>query len=51
MKGTAIPVADRMGILTQLRGLATRHRSLTLLDPGGRRVLLPLTSEGRRRSR
>jgi hypothetical protein len=46
VKGPAIPVADRMGILPQLRGLATRNRSLTLLDPGGRRILqLPLTSD------
>ncbi|WP_262059761.1 FAD-dependent monooxygenase [Streptomyces sp. STR69] len=46
VKGPAIPVADRMGILPQLRGLATRNRSLTLLDPSGRRILqLPLTSD------
>ncbi|SED89988.1 2-polyprenyl-6-methoxyphenol hydroxylase [Streptomyces misionensis] len=46
VKGPAIPVADRMGILPQLRGLATRNRSLTLLDPDGRRILqLPLTSD------
>ncbi|MEU3620055.1 FAD-dependent monooxygenase [Streptomyces sp. NPDC006872] len=46
VKGPAIPVADRMGILPQLRGLATRNRSLTLLDPNGRRILqLPLTSD------
>ncbi|WP_399921365.1 transposase [Streptomyces kanamyceticus] len=46
VKGPAIPVADRMGILPQLRGLATRNRSLPLLDPGGRRILqLPLTSD------
>ncbi|QWB27179.1 MULTISPECIES: FAD-dependent monooxygenase [Streptomyces] len=46
VKGPAIPVAERMGILPQLRELATRNRSLTLLDPGGRRILqLPLTSD------
>lgn len=46
VKGPAVPVADRMGILPQLRELATRNRSLTLLDPGGRRILqLPLTSD------
>ncbi|MGW7534850.1 FAD-dependent oxidoreductase [Amycolatopsis sp. NPDC054798] len=46
VKGPAIPVAERMGILPQLRGLATRTRSLTLLDPGGRRILqLPLSSD------
>ncbi len=44
--GPAIPVADRMGILPQLRGPATRNRSLTLLDPGGRRIpQLPLASD------
>lgn len=52
VKGPAVPVADRMGILPQLRELATRNRSLTLLDPGGRRILqLPLTSDKRRRSK
>ncbi|PXX57788.1 2-polyprenyl-6-methoxyphenol hydroxylase-like FAD-dependent oxidoreductase [Nocardia tenerifensis] len=46
VKGPAIPVAERMGILPQLRELATRTRSLTLLDPDGRRILqLPLTSD------
>ncbi|MFF6904472.1 NAD(P)-binding protein [Streptomyces sp. NPDC012389] len=46
VKGPAIPVAERMGILPQLRELATRNRSLTLLDPDGRRILqLPLTSD------
>lgn len=46
VKGPAIPVADRMGVLPQLRELATRNRSLTLLDPDGRRILqLPLTSD------
>ncbi|AXK36770.1 monooxygenase [Streptomyces armeniacus] len=46
VKGPAIPVAERMGILPQLRGLATRNRSLTLLDPDGRRILrLPLPSD------
>ncbi len=39
VKGPAIPVAERMGVLPQLRGLATRNRSLTLLTPDGRRVL------------
>lgn len=47
VKGPAIPVAERMGILPQLRDLATRNRSLTLLDADGRRVLrLPLNSGG-----
>lgn len=47
VKGPAIPVADRMGVLPQLRGLATRNRSLTLLDPDGRRILRsPLASDG-----
>ncbi|MFD8431801.1 FAD-dependent monooxygenase [Streptomyces coelicoflavus] len=46
VKGPAIPVAERMGALLRLRELATRNRSLTLLDPGGRRILqLPLTSD------
>ncbi|MFE6776362.1 FAD-dependent monooxygenase [Streptomyces sp. NPDC057702] len=49
VKGPAIPVADHMGILPGLRELATRNRSLTLLDPAGRRVLrLPLASDGAR---
>jgi 2-polyprenyl-6-methoxyphenol hydroxylase-like FAD-dependent oxidoreductase len=47
VKGPAIPVAERMGILPQLRELATRNRSLTLLDPAGKRVLrLPSSSGG-----
>jgi 2-polyprenyl-6-methoxyphenol hydroxylase-like FAD-dependent oxidoreductase len=47
VKGPAIPVAERMGVMPQLRELATRNRSLTLLDPGGRRILrLPLNSDG-----
>ncbi|QFU89661.1 FAD-dependent monooxygenase [Amycolatopsis sp. YIM 10] len=47
VKGSAIPVAERMGILPRLRGLATRNRSLTLLDPAGKRVLrLPSASGG-----
>lgn len=47
VKGPAIPVAERMGILPQLRELATRNRSLTLLDPAGERVLrLPSSSGG-----
>lgn len=46
VKGPAIPVAENMGILPQLRGLATRNRSLTLLDPDGRQIFeLPLTSD------
>ncbi|ASF09529.1 putative monooxygenase [Nocardia brasiliensis NBRC 14402] len=46
VQGPAIPVAEHMGILPQLRELATRNRSLTLLDPDGRRILqLPLTSD------
>ncbi|GAA1948417.1 FAD-dependent monooxygenase [Amycolatopsis minnesotensis] len=47
VKGPAIPVAERMGILPPLRELATRNRSLTLLDPAGKRVLrLPSSSGG-----
>ncbi|RDI49745.1 2-polyprenyl-6-methoxyphenol hydroxylase-like FAD-dependent oxidoreductase [Nocardia mexicana] len=47
VKGPAMPVAERMGILPQLRELATRNRSLTLLDPAGKRVLrLPNSSVG-----
>ncbi|MFJ4654476.1 FAD-dependent monooxygenase [Nocardia sp. NPDC088792] len=47
VKGPAIPVAERMGILPQLRELATRNRSLTLLDPAGKPVLrLPSSSGG-----
>lgn len=47
VKGPAIPVAERMGVMPQLRELTTRNRSLTLLDPGGRRILrLPLNSDG-----
>ncbi|PDP84937.1 monooxygenase [Glycomyces fuscus] len=47
VKGPAIPVAERMGILPQLRELATRNRSLTLLDPAGKRVLrIPSSSGG-----
>lgn len=47
VKGPAIPVAERMGILPQLRELATRNRSLTLLDPAGKRILrLPASSGG-----
>ena len=47
VKGPAIPVAERMGVLPQLRELATRNRSLPLLDPAGKRVLrLPSSSEG-----
>ncbi|SOD63008.1 2-polyprenyl-6-methoxyphenol hydroxylase [Streptomyces zhaozhouensis] len=46
VKGPAIPVAQHMGVLPRLRELATRNRSLTLLDPAGRRILrLPLTSD------
>lgn len=46
VKGPAIPVAESMGVMPQLRELATRNRSLTLLDPGGRRILrLPLNSD------
>ncbi|OZM76202.1 FAD-dependent monooxygenase [Pseudonocardia sp. MH-G8] len=46
VKGPAIPVAERMGILQQLRERATRNRSLTLLDADGGRILqLPLTSD------
>nr|WP_042178491.1 FAD-dependent monooxygenase [Kibdelosporangium sp. MJ126-NF4]CEL13211.1 FIG01122658: hypothetical protein [Kibdelosporangium sp. MJ126-NF4]CTQ98901.1 FIG01122658: hypothetical protein [Kibdelosporangium sp. MJ126-NF4] len=46
VKGPAIPVAERMGILPQLRELATRNRSLTLLDPAGKRVLRLPSSPG-----
>ncbi|KAA8883857.1 NAD(P)-binding protein [Nocardia colli] len=47
VKGPAIPVAERMGILPQLRELATRNRSLTLLDPAGKQVLrVPASAEG-----
>ncbi|RJQ74426.1 monooxygenase [Pseudonocardiaceae bacterium YIM PH 21723] len=47
LQGPAIPVAERMGILPQLRELATRNRSLTLLDPAGKPVLrLPSSSGG-----
>ncbi|WP_410652246.1 FAD-dependent monooxygenase [Amycolatopsis sp. cmx-4-54] len=46
VKGPAIPVAERMGILPRLRELATRNRSLTLLDPAGERVLRLPTSSG-----
>ncbi|GGY00937.1 NAD(P)-binding protein [Streptomyces minutiscleroticus] len=47
VKGPAIPVAQDMNTLPQLRELATRNRSLTLLDPDGRRILqIPLTSDG-----
>jgi 2-polyprenyl-6-methoxyphenol hydroxylase-like FAD-dependent oxidoreductase len=46
VKGPALPVAERMDILPRLRELATRNRSLTLLDPAGRRVLrLPSSGE------
>ncbi|WP_410601046.1 FAD-dependent monooxygenase [Amycolatopsis sp. lyj-90] len=47
VKGPAIPVAERMGIVPRLREVATRNRSLTLLDPDGKRILrLPTSSEG-----
>ncbi|HEX6340951.1 FAD-dependent monooxygenase [Umezawaea sp.] len=46
VKGPAIPVAERMGVLPRLRDLATRNRSLTLLDPAGERVLRLPTSSG-----
>ncbi|MEV6556778.1 FAD-dependent monooxygenase [Nocardia sp. NPDC051756] len=46
VKGPAIPVAERMGILPQLHELATRNRSLTLLDPAGNRVLRLPSSGG-----
>jgi 2-polyprenyl-6-methoxyphenol hydroxylase-like FAD-dependent oxidoreductase len=46
VKGPAIPVAEQMGILPQLREVATQATSLSLLDGGGRRILrVPLTSE------
>jgi 2-polyprenyl-6-methoxyphenol hydroxylase-like FAD-dependent oxidoreductase len=46
VKGPAVPVAERMGIVPQLREVATRATSVSLLDPGGRQVVrLPLTSE------
>ncbi|WP_433653927.1 FAD-dependent oxidoreductase [Nocardia sp. CA-128927] len=46
VKGPAIPVAERMGILPQLRELATRNRSLSLLDPAGKPVLRLPSSGG-----
>ncbi|GAA3576505.1 FAD-dependent monooxygenase [Amycolatopsis ultiminotia] len=46
VKGPAIPVAERMDILPQLRELATRNRSLTLLDPAGKPVLRLPSSAG-----
>jgi len=46
VKGPALPVAERMGILPRLRGLATRNRSLTLLGPAGQRVLRLPSSGG-----
>ncbi|WP_405164746.1 FAD-dependent monooxygenase [Nocardia sp. NBC_01499] len=46
VKGPAIPVAERMGILPPLRELATRNRSLTLLDPAGKPVLRLPSSSG-----
>ncbi|MCS7482515.1 FAD-dependent oxidoreductase [Umezawaea endophytica] len=47
VKGPAIPVAEHMGVLPRLRELATRNRSLTLLDPAGTPVLrLPSSSGG-----
>ncbi|MFI0243085.1 FAD-dependent monooxygenase [Streptomyces sp. NPDC016845] len=46
VKGPAIPVARDMNILPELRELATRNRSLTLLDPDGRRIMqIPLPSD------
>ncbi|MFE7434796.1 hypothetical protein ACFU78_17505, partial [Streptomyces tendae] len=46
VKAPAIPVAERTGILPQLRELATRNRTPTLPGPGGRRILqLPLTPD------
>ncbi|MFC9432200.1 FAD-dependent monooxygenase [Nocardia sp. NPDC057030] len=46
VNGPAIPVAERMGILPQLRELGTRNRSLTLLDPDGKQVLRLPSAEG-----
>ncbi|MFE0372736.1 FAD-dependent monooxygenase [Streptomyces tendae] len=46
VKAPAIPVAERTGILPQLREFATRNRTPTLPGPGGRRILqLPLTPD------
>ncbi|MFH9863882.1 FAD-dependent monooxygenase [Streptomyces sp. NPDC017202] len=46
VKGPAIPAAEKMGIMPQLREVATHATSVSLLDPDGRRILrLPLTSE------
>ncbi|MGW0226517.1 FAD-dependent monooxygenase, partial [Streptomyces tendae] len=46
VKAPAIPVAERTGILPQLRELATRNRTPPLPGPGGRRILqLPLAPD------
>lgn len=46
VKGPAVPVAEKMGIMPRLRELATRATSMSLLDTSGRRILrVPLTSE------
>jgi 2-polyprenyl-6-methoxyphenol hydroxylase-like FAD-dependent oxidoreductase len=46
VKGPAVPVAERMGIMPQLREVATRATSVSLLDPAGQQVVrLPLTSD------
>ncbi|MFG1606225.1 FAD-dependent monooxygenase [Actinoplanes sp. NPDC049265] len=44
VKGPAVPVAERMGLMPKLRGLATRATAITLLHPDGRafaRTALP----------
>lgn len=47
VKGPAVPVAERMGIMSQLREVSTRATSIALLAPDGRRIArLPLTSKG-----
>ncbi|MFY1672521.1 FAD-dependent monooxygenase [Plantactinospora sp. WMMB334] len=38
VKGPAVPVAERMGIMPRLREAATRVNAMTLLDPDGRPI-------------
>ncbi|WIM99033.1 FAD-dependent oxidoreductase [Actinoplanes oblitus] len=46
VRGPALPVADRMGILPSLRALATHARGIRVLDPGGRPIArLPMGSD------
>jgi 2-polyprenyl-6-methoxyphenol hydroxylase-like FAD-dependent oxidoreductase len=45
VRGPAVPVAEKMGIVPQLRAVATHATTFSLLDTRGRRILrLPLTS-------